>query len=736
MADEHSSLSAITGTVKHLTYVNPENGYFVARVLLENNVEKTVTGTTPAIHVGEHIRASGKWGTSNWGPQFKASDISLSAPTALDGIEKFLASAIEGVGPGNAKKLVKAFGTEIFEIIESQPEKLSTVPGIGPKRIASILAAYQEQKARREVMVFLYKNGLTPSKAQVIHQKYGANSMAKLRENPYILCTDIGGIGFATADRVALKLGIQPDSDFRIRAGIAHVLNEAQGQGSCGLPVAAVLDEAGKLLGQDYPAITRCIDKALAEKSIVQDVSAGAECLFAPNLYNAEKFIGEFLLEHQSRVPAYPVSDIDQTILEAEVEIGIELAAQQRDAVRISALNQVAVITGGPGCGKTTITKVLIHVLNSAGLGNILLCAPTGKAAKRASESTGHPALTVHRMLEVGPNGRFKRGPGNPLDADVVIVDESSMLDVSLTASICRALPPRARLYLIGDVDQLPSVGPGRILSDIIESRALPTVRLDTIFRQAAGSAIIQNAHLINEGKMPRLGLEEGSDFRFVDFGKVPAAPEAAPQLVVDVVQELRKWKFNPIRDVQVLTPMRKGPLGVESLNLLLQQALNPHPAAELVARDIKWRTGDKVMQRRNNYEKNVFNGDIGFVHAINVEERALIVDFDGVQVLYKSSDLDELSLAYAFTVHKSQGSEFPAAVVLMTGAHYVMQRRNLLYTGVTRSKKLCVLMGEKRAIARAVDMAQLDERYSCLRKWLQKGVGRQSTEQLALEQA
>jgi len=721
----------LQGVVKTLTYVNPENGYFVAKVTVAGKGEKTVVGNAPVINIGEHIIAKGSWHSSNWGPQFKAVDVDLSAPTMLEGIEKYLASAIEGIGKGYAKKLVQFLGERVFEVIENTPEDLKNIPGIGPKRATSIVAAYAEQKAIRSIMVFLHKSGLSASRAKRVYDKYGDDAVEKIKQNPYLLCRDIWGIGFSTADGVAMKQGIAPTSEYRVRAGIQHTLIEANGQGSCGLPLAQVREKAAELLEVDYELIDRCIQYEIESQDAVKDTSDGEVCLFLPKVYKEERYIAKRLLAMAAKTPVKPITNIDQAVNDAEVEIGLMLEEAQRDAVRTALASQVCVITGGPGTGKTTITRTLLQVFADSGLKVRLLCAPTGKAAKRAAEATGEEAKTIHRTLVMEKSGQFKHHDKNPLECDVFVIDESSMVDVPLMSSVCSALPTNARFIIIGDVDQLPSVGPGKVLADIISSEAIPCVRLKTIFRQAATSQIITNAHAINRGELPYLGWKEGSDFCFTNISPKDPKDEnekKKARLTIEsellrLARDMYKLGYDPIREVQILAPMRKGLLGVESLNLKLQEILNPMPAAELELWGTKWRTGDKVMQLRNNYDKNVYNGDIGFVTMLDKESRTVMVDFDGVEVAYKANELDELTLAYAFTIHKSQGSEFPVVIMPLDTSHFTMLRRNLFYTGVTRAKKLCVVVGQPYAAKMAVEKAQNDERYTRLKEWLREGL-------------
>lgn len=728
MKPANQKLDTISGTVKTLTCVRPENGFFIAKVMVPGKGERTVIGNAAVINVGEQLSATGRWESSKWGSQFKAVDVSLSAPTMLDGIEKYLSSAIEGIGKGFAKKLVEAFGETIFDVIESNPEKLAGVKGVGPKRAKSLVDAYEEQKSIREIMVFLHRCGLSTTRAKRVHDKYGKRAIDKIKENPYILCRDIWGIGFSTADEVAKKQGIPSDSEYRVRAGIQHVLREAEGQGSCGLPLELVREAASTLLDQDYELINRCIGYELESDSLVQDRASGVECLFLPLIHRNERYIASRLVEHLKRPLARNLSNLEESINTAEVDMGIVLEDSQREAVRVALSNSVCILTGGPGTGKTTITKVILHVLKERGLGDIRLAAPTGKAAKRASEATGHPALTLHRTLEFSREGGFVYNDQNPLICDALVIDEMSMVDVSMMASIMRALSPETRLILVGDVDQIPSVGPGKVLSDIISSNALPTVRLKAIFRQAASSQIISNAHAVNRGELPTVGWQKGSDFFFSAFAPKTKEDEEKREVreqiqkeVIRLARDMYKLGFDPIREVQVLAPMRKGLLGVEALNLMLQEVLNPDPPDVFELFGVKWGIGDKVMQLRNNYEKQVFNGDIGYVHAVLHEERCIVVDFEGVMVTYKTSELDELTLAYVMSIHKSQGSEFPVVIIPLDWSHFKMLKRNLFYTAITRARKLCVVVGQVAAAQVAVKTAQNEERYSRLKECLKE---------------
>lgn len=722
-----SSQEKIHGIVKTLTFVNSDTGYFVAKIMVEGRGERAVIGNAPVINVGEYLTASGTWQSSKWGPQFKAADVILSAPTMLAGIESYLANAIPGIGKGYAKKMVAALGETIFDVIENSPEKLYAVEGIGPKRGKAIVAAIAEQRSVREIMVFLHKAGLSTNKAHRVYKAYGDAAIKKIKENPYILCRDLWGFGFKTADDVALKQGIPRDSEYRINAGIQHVLKKAEENGSCGVPVPVLKEEVCQLLNLPLGLIEACIANEISVSNIIKDTSNSVECIFTPRIYSAEQNIAKRLLEHARRTPVVQLEDVDGLVFSAELELGMELDETQREAVKTALLSNVCVITGGPGTGKTTITKVLLKVFNDSGLTGIVLSAPTGKAAQRAATSTGFEAATIHRTLEVTNTGQFKHNAENPLECDVWTSDEASMQDISITNSMVKALSSASRFILIGDVNQIPSVGPGKVLSDIIESEAFPTVRLTKVFRQAAKSDIIKNAYAVNEGLMPRMGYQVDSDFCFTTITPTDPQNEADKKIcreeiekeVLRVARDMYKAGYDPIKEVQILAPMRKGILGVESLNIQLQSLLNPDPDKMVEVLGVGWRTGDKVMQRRNNYEKKVFNGDVGYITDINPAEKIIMVQFDEQLVLYKFSDMDDLVLAYAMTIHKSQGSEFPVVIIPIDWSHFQMLKRNLIYTALTRAKNYCVVIGQPAAMRHAVQTAQNDERYTKLKDFL-----------------
>jgi len=717
-----TSPDIVRGTVKIVTFRNEENGYFVAKLTSSDGKgEQAVVGYSPVLNIGMHVEAKGTWTRSNWGQQLKATEVLVSTPKDLLGIEKYLGSgAFFGIGPGAAKKMVAALGTKVFQIIREEPEKLFEIKGIGKKKAQSIIDGYREGEAKAEIMVFLHQQGLSTSKADKIYKKYGDDTVKKVKKNPYLMTDDIWGLGFKTADATAQNMGVLLDSPYRIHSGIIHVVREAVKKGSCGVPHERLVEEASLLLGLTYEQIEDGLKLELTNKTLVLDTAAGEQCYFAPALYAAEKNIATQLLRRLAIgiTPGSEIDDVEQRLFNAEMEIGITLEATQRDAVRAALANIICVITGGPGTGKTTITKTIVTILEAVGL-EVHIAAPTGKASRRASEATGRVATTLHRLLEIGRDGKFKRNRDNPLDCDVLVVDESSMVDVGMMNNLVNALPEGARLLLVGDKDQLDSVGAGQVLRDILESKAIPTVKLTEVFRQAKTSKIVMNAHSVNSGYAPESGWKEGSDFGFLDH-YADKEKDRTDDALVKLVLDMRKRGFDPIKDVQVLTPMRKGMLGAIPLNLKLREALNPSPAVKLELGPYSFWTGDKVMQRKNNYEKDVFNGDVGLVSAIDMELKSLYVTFeDGRKAEYKFNELDELELAYAMTIHKSQGSEFPVVVMPLDMSHFVMLKRNLVYTGITRAKKLMLMIGSKKAAWTAVQDAKVPERYSRLKEWL-----------------
>lgn len=714
----------IKGHVKNLTFFNEENGYFVAKIETSKGVY-TVIGYFPSISEGEYLEAEGTWETSQWGPQIKADKVSLSKPTMTGAIEKYLCASVKGIGKTFAAKLVQAFGDELFDVIENHPEKLRTLHGIGKKKVDSLVEAYNSQKAIREIMVFLHKAGLTAAKAKTVYDTYGEQAIAKISENPYLLSKDIWGVGFKIADNVAANMGISPTSDHRVKAGIQYVLDKANEDGSCGLPQEDTIIKANELLGVGHPLIEKAIASEIRASNLFAHEVDGILCLFTPSIYYAERQIASLIKAHINQPVAYPITDIQNKVAASEKRNGITLQDKQRAAVILALQSQATIITGGPGCGKTTLTRIILDVMGREGF-EISVAAPTGKAADRASEATGFEARTIHRTLGFNPQGGFVHNDVNKLDTDVLVLDETSMLDVPLTLSVLKALHPRTRLILLGDIDQLPSVGPGKVLADLIDSQQIPSVKLTFVWRQGAGSKIKENAARINSGEMPIMQYEKGDDFVFVPFSPHTDTDEAKENCrrqmltaVINAVKNASKIGFHPVKDVQVLTPMRKGLLGVENLNLQLQKALNPAPADKIEIRGTLWCTGDKVMQLRNNYKKEVFNGDVGYISAVNAYDKIITVEYSDRLIEYTYSEMDELSLAYAMSIHKSQGSETPCLIMVTDTSHYVMLKRNLLYTGLTRGKKLVQWIANPSAVRVGVKNSQIDARYSLLKHWL-----------------
>jgi exodeoxyribonuclease V alpha subunit len=727
-----SDREPLSGLVERVTFHSSETGFSVLRVKVRGHRDLvTVLGSAADIHSGEYVQASGHWERHReHGMQFRALFLQVTAPTSLEGIERYLGSGmIKGIGPHFAKRLVKTFGDAVFDVIEKTPERLREVEGIGQVRLKRITTGWADQKAIREIMVFLQSHGIGTSRSVRIFKTYGADAIPLVKENPYRLARDIRGIGFKTADQLAQRLGIPKESMLRARAGISYALIEAVADGHCALPEENLLTLAEELLEIGRGTLAEALALEAAEGGVVIDHIGDTTCVFLPHLRKAEDVVASIIRRQQVGTPPWPLIDQIKALPWVEAQLGVTLAPGQRDAVRLALSSKVLVITGGPGVGKTTIIRSILHILKAKGV-TPLLAAPTGRAAKRLGESTGLEAKTIHRLLEFDPKeGGFLRGNDLPLDCDLLVLDEASMVDVPLMAAVLKALPEQAALLVVGDVDQLPSVGPGQVLADLIGCEVVPVARLTEIFRQAAASQIIVNAHRVNRGAMPELAVPTGalSDFIFVEA----ADPEDAAAKVVKVVSERipARFGFNAIRDVQVLCPMNRGGVGARSLNLDLQTALNPQRQDQPVVErfGFTYRVGDKVMQIQNDYEKDAFNGDIGFVAAIDTDEAEVLIDFDGRQIVYEFGELDEVVLAYATTIHKSQGSEYPAVVIPVLTQHYPMLQRNLLYTGITRGARLVVLIGQKSAVGIAVRGVGERRRWSKLRELLTGNVTAQS---------
>jgi len=718
---ETATQEVLAGLVERVTFHNAENGFCVLRIKARGHRDLiTVIGHAAIISPGEWVTASGDWVNDHThGQQFKARFMRSSAPTSVDGIEKYLGSGmIRGIGPVYAKKMVKAFGEKVFDIIEAEPDRLREVTGIGVVRARRITDAWAEQKIVREIMVFLHSNGVGTARAVRIFKTYGSDAVQVMTENPYRLARDIRGIGFKTADAIAMKLGIEKTAMIRVRAGISYALTEAMDDGHCGLPTEELEPLAVELLEVSKELVQTALDLELAEGAVIAATVGETACVFLAGLSRAEKVIAERILKVLNGRLPWPYIDPDKALPWVEQKTGLSLAESQVAAIRLALISKVLVVTGGPGVGKTTIVNSILRILAAKGV-NLLLCAPTGRAAKRMTEATGFEAKTIHRLLEVDPkNGGFKRNADNPLDCDLLVIDETSMVDIMLMQALMKAVPDDAALLIVGDIDQLPSVGPGQVLADVISSGAVPVVRLTEVFRQAAQSRIISSAHRINHGAMPDLAKPEGdSDFYFV-----PAEdPESAVLRIVELVRTRIPARFglDPIRDIQVLCPMNRGGVGARSLNIELQKALNP--AGERKVERFGWTfaPGDKVMQIENDYDKEVYNGDIGYIDDVDPDAGELLARFDGRAVTYGFGELDTLLPAYAATIHKSQGSEYPAVVIPVLTQHYAMLQRNLLYTGVTRGKRLVVLVGQKKAVAIAVKNVSGRRRWSKLNEWL-----------------
>jgi len=711
-------MSSVTGLIERVTFHNEETGFCVVRVKVDGRRDLvTVVGRASSINAGEWLTAEGSWiQDRDHGTQLKAELLQTSAPTSREGIEKYLASGlIKGIGPVYAKKLVEKFGEGVFDIIDRESVRLEQVRGIGAERRRTMRTAWAEQEIVREIMVFLHSNGVSTSRAVRIYKTYGDEAVEKVRANPYLLARDISGIGFKTADDIARKLGIPEDSILRARAGLSHALSEAGGNGHCALPKDVLLKNAADLLAMDSLILQRALSEMLAEGELEEDGITGEDLIFLPPIRRAEVEVASRLARLARGKAEYPEIDADKAIAWLKDKKSIDLAPSQAEALRRALCSRVLVITGGPGVGKTTLVNSILTLLRAKQV-KCLLCAPTGRAAKRLSESTGLEAKTIHRLLEYQNSG-FSRNASNPLDCDLLVVDETSMMDVQLMSKLLQALPARAHLILVGDVDQLPSVGPGAVLGDIIRSGAVPVVRLTEIFRQASSSRIIVNAHRINSGAMPE--SEKDSDFFFIEREE----PESVPATILELVAERipKKWKIDPRRDIQVLCPMNKGSLGTAQMNRTLQERLNPKRNGDPSVEKFGWefRVRDKVIQTRNNYDKEVFNGDIGEILKIDDFEREVFIGFDGREVVYDFNELDEVSLAYAITIHKSQGSEFPVVVMPLAMQQYLLLQRNLVYTGITRGRRLVVLVGQKKALQTAVRNVSAVRRYTALEKRL-----------------
>ena len=715
----------IKGLIERVTYHNPENGFAVLKVVVKGRHDLvTVVGSTTSVSAGEHVEATGNWVVDReHGQQFKADELKTTHPASAEGIEKYLASgAIRSIGPKLGAKIVSIYKERTLEIFETAPDFLLHVKGIGQERLKKIRQSWEEQKEVRKIMLFLTEHGITSGRAVRIYRTYGQESIAKIKENPYRLADDIRGIGFKTADELAAKLGIDRNSPYRARAGVQYTLQELSGQGHVGYPESSLVEHATKLLEIDQLIVEDAVRAAVAEKTVVRENVEGDPWLYLVGLYRAEVGLAQSVHRIATASPhPLPRTDVEKAIGWVEGKLGIKLAVGQQEAIRQACQHKMLVITGGPGVGKTTLVRSILEIFTAKGL-ECVLAAPTGRAAKRLAETTERPAKTVHRLLEFDPvTGDFKRNQQNPLTGDLFVLDEVSMVDVVLGHQFFRAVPSNACVILVGDVDQLPSVGPGSVLADLISSGVVPVVRLTEIFRQAAESEIVTAAYAINQGRMPELKAPEGLiDFYFIES----AEPEAIQDLIVRLVKERipKRFGFDPKTDIQVLSPMNRSVLGARNLNQVLQESLNPGSGGPEIQR-FGWtfRLGDRVIQTENDYNRDVFNGDLGVIEKIDRIEQEMVVNFEGRPVGYDFGDLDELALAYVLSIHKSQGSEFPCVVIPLHTQHYMMLQRNLLYTAVTRGKRLVILVGTKKALGMAVRRQDTSRRYTALRKRLQE---------------
>ena len=709
-------MEKITCTIERITFQNLENGYSVLQATIKGyREEQTIVGTFHEVTVGAVLIVEGNWRVDKrYGRQFVAESWSETLPATVIGIEKYLGSGlVKGIGPKFAKQIVSHFGLETFEVIDTDIDRLLEVPGIGKGRVAKIKESWEKQKDVKDIMVFLQGHGVSSTYAAKIYKQYGKDSIQKVQDNPYCLADDIWGIGFKTADSIAEKLGYEKNDLRRCRSGILYTLSKLSEDGHVYSEREQLIKSAKELLSAEEEPITQALDEMIAKEDLILDEDA----IFLPPFYYAECGVANKL----RRLLDTQMGNIFDNATVVPEDVGkhaqIDYDEVQLSAIRKAIGSKVMVLTGGPGTGKTTTTLGIIAAFESLGQ-RILLAAPTGRAAKRMSEATGKEAKTIHRLLEFNPAEGYGRNDENPFEGDLLIVDESSMIDVILMNSLLKAVPLTMRLILVGDIDQLPSVGAGNVLRDIIDSGSVPVVRLTRIFRQAQSSRIVTNAHKINQGIFPDISNGKQSDFFFIK----DEDPEQAARDIVNIVKNrIPKAYGYSTNDIQVLAPMQRSVVGATNLNIVLQEAINP-VGDSLSRGGFKYRQGDRVMQIRNNYDKEVFNGDIGTVESVDVEDRSLSVLFDGRTVAYEDSELDELTLAYATTIHKSQGSEYPVVVIPLLMTHYVMLQRNLIYTGITRAKKICIIVGTTKALAYSIHNMVVLKRNTRLKERLHSG--------------
>lgn len=716
----------LSGQIEIITYTNEKTGYLVAKVKVAGMKKPvTVVGNLLSPALGETFTMKGEWiKHPKFGDQFAVSEFVSIVPEDALGVEKYLGSGmIKGLGPVMAKRIVKKFGEKALSVIENETEKLTEIEGIGKKRIAEIKKAWDEQKSIRSIMLFLYAHGIGSGYAIKIYRKYGDRAVAVLKENPYRLVSDIFGIGFLTADKIAQKFGFLKDSDERIAAGIFYVLSELANDGHVYYPYKLLVEKCAEILDVDRDSIKNKIDDlSLSGKIVIEEIEDKQEDkqskgVFLLRYHYCETGIANCLKLIADSAGPFKITVSDKAIEWVQKSMAIKLAQKQIEAIKSALYSKVMVITGGPGTGKTTIVNAILKISQSLKL-KTLLAAPTGRAAKRMSEATAHEAKTIHRMLEFNfEQGGFQKDENNPLDCDLLIIDEASMIDTILMFGLLKAVPSGTALILVGDVNQLPSVGAGNVLNDIISSGLFSVVVLSEIFRQAKKSRIVINAHRINSGQMPFLKTEDNeSDYYFIEQNEPERAVEIIRELVAHRIP--KRFGFDPFSDIQVLSPMHKGELGVSNLNMILQEALNPGDAL-YSSQERNYKIGDKVMQIKNNYDKDVYNGDIGRITSIDSKEQNVMVSFDNRLVKYDFNEIDEIILSYAVSVHKSQGSEYPAVVIPVHTQHYMLLQRNLIYTALTRGRRLVVMVGAKKALAIGINNSKTQKRYTYLKNRL-----------------
>jgi exodeoxyribonuclease V alpha subunit len=722
-------IEPLQGVVERITYHAEESGYTIARLKAPRTSELvTIVGNFANVQAGQTLQMQGIWREHpKYGTQFQVTQYHETKPATLTGIEKYLGSGlIKGVGPVTAKRIVAHFQLETLDIIENQIERLIEVPGIAKKRVKMIQTAWTTQKAIKDVMLFLQGHGVSTTYAVKIYKHYGNESIATVTQNPYRLATDVYGIGFVTADAIARNLGIHPNSEYRYRSGILHVLGEASEDGHCFLPQPELVEKVVTRLAlpdhqiEPTDILSLTTDMSLDEELIMQGGTGdwqGQFVCYAPPFFNSEQGLANRVRRLLGQPSAIDLDRVDRWIDRFTEKTGLQLSDQQRQAVVMAASHRMLILTGGPGVGKSFTCRTIVSLWKAMGK-TIALASPTGRAAQRLSEMTGQEAKTIHRLLEFDPKHlKFKRDPDSPIPADAIVIDEASMLDLFLANSLFKAIAPGAHLLLVGDTDQLPSVGPGAVLHDLIKSGLIPVVRLTQVFRQAQTSAIVSNAHRINQGEFPRLepvSNSPRSDCLWFDASEPEHGVQAIRDLITHLIPPLG---FDPAQEMQVLCPMTRGEVGTRHLNQVLQQLINPPSPekAELVRGGMTLRVGDRILQQKNDYDREVFNGDLGVITAIDMEEQEVTATFSDRSVTYDYADLNEITLAFATTIHKSQGSEYPVVVLPVFMQHYIMLSRNLIYTGVTRARKLVILVGSQKAIRMAVGQVKDQQRYTLL---------------------